>query len=71
MTEIEDRGGPGGSHVFAISQHGINVSIILLDQERVHQYSPEISCSTSLIMFHSDNLQATYDTMKAAGVFRM
>lgn len=71
MTEIEDRGGPGGSHVFAVSQHGMNVSIILLVQERVRQYSPEISCITSSIMFHTKNLQETHDTMKAAGVFRM
>ena len=71
MTEIEDRGGPGGSHVFAVSQHGMNVSIILLVQERVRQYSPEISCITSTIMFHTENLQETHDTMKAAGVFRM
>lgn len=37
MTEIEQRVGPGGSHAFAISQHGMNVSFVLLDKELVRQ----------------------------------
>lgn len=71
MTEIERRVRPGRSCVFAIIERGMNVSFALLDQELLSQYSQEISCSTPSIMFHTENLQATYDTMKAARVFRM
>lgn len=71
ITEIEPRVRPGRSCVFAIIQRGMNVSFALLDQELLSQNSQEISCSTSSIMSHSENLQVTYDTMKAAGVFRM